>query len=91
MAEDNHKNKTKDEKGQMTDETEIYCVMTQLAELGENNASVEYATGITRRTLRRWRAGTHQPQRKSDIALLKAHIERVKQRKNRGKYDQTNR
>lgn len=82
---------SKDETGHLSDKSEIYFVMKQLAELGENNASVEYATGITRRTLRRWRAGTHQPQRKSDIALLKAHIERVKQRKNRGKHDQTNR
>ena len=61
--------------------TEIQQVMKELETLGENNASVEAQTGISRRTLRRWRAGTHSPQRKSDIQILKAHIERIKARK----------
>ena len=68
--------------GQVT-QTEIEQIMQELSELGENNASVEDATGISRRTLRRWRAGDSKPQRKSDIAILKSYIQKVKARKKR--------
>ena len=68
--------------GQVTP-TEIEQIMQELSGLGENNASVEEATGISRRTLRRWRAGDSKPQRRSDIAILKSYIQKVKARKKR--------